>query len=80
MANSGNPAQPISKAELDDLDKLKALIEQAISDGILTAAEKRSLEAAIFADGKVSPEELELMQALVWDKLSSGELKMDWSV
>ncbi|MGD1905014.1 MAG: hypothetical protein ACFB0C_03370 [Leptolyngbyaceae cyanobacterium] len=77
MAN--NQGQPISKAELEDLDKLKALIERAISDGILTAAEKRSLEAAIFADGKVSPEELELMQSLVWDKLSSGELKMDWT-
>ncbi|MDA0268586.1 MAG: hypothetical protein O2890_09485 [Cyanobacteria bacterium] len=40
MANSGNQAQPISRTELDDLDKLKALIEQAISDGILTAAER----------------------------------------
>lgn len=84
MVNSDNQAQPISKAEISkaelaDLDKLKALIEQAIADGILTAAEKRSLETAIFADGKVSPEELELMQSLVWDKLSSGELKMDWT-
>lgn len=75
-------AQPLSahvNPELDDLQTLRTLIERAISDGILTEAEKNSIHLAVWADGKVLPEEVALVQELVWDKLERGELQMQWN-
>ncbi|HEY9658812.1 MAG TPA: hypothetical protein V6C65_10200 [Allocoleopsis sp.] len=71
-------APPLSFEELQDLDKLKRLIEQAVADGKVTKAEMESIKAAIAADGKVSFEELELCQNLIWSKVQNGELEVSW--
>jgi hypothetical protein len=67
-----------SPAELQDLEKLQALIERAIADGKLTKYEMESIQAAMRADGKISFEELELCRELIWEKIQSGELEYDW--
>lgn len=62
-------------AELQDLEKLKALIERAIADGKLTGDEMAMIRAAMWADRVVSPEELELVRTLISEKIRSGELE-----
>lgn len=71
-------SQPPSREELENLEKLKNLIEKAISDCILTKDEMQSIKDFIKSDGKVSPAELELCQTLIWDKIQAGELIYDW--
>jgi hypothetical protein len=38
-----------------------------------------SIKSFIRADGKVTPEELNLCQELIWSKIDSGELEYDWA-
>ncbi|MBF2078849.1 MAG: hypothetical protein IGR76_10110 [Synechococcales cyanobacterium T60_A2020_003] len=71
-------AVPLTKEELSDLDSLRALVEKAVNDGILTADENQSIKRCLWKDGKVSPQELEIIQALVWDKVQTGELMYSW--
>jgi hypothetical protein len=73
-----NP-QPLSPEELQDLEKLRTLLEQAIADGYVTADELNAARARIMsADGKVLFEEIELLQQLVWDKIQSGAIEYSW--
>ena len=64
--------------ELEELKKLKAIIEGAISDGKLTGSEFDRIKAAIRADSKVSYEEIQLVRELIYDKIESGELQKVW--
>jgi uncharacterized membrane protein YebE (DUF533 family) len=68
----------LSPDELTDLERLRALIERAIADGRLTQQEMASIKASIATDGKVTFEELELCQELIWDKIKQGELEYLW--
>ena len=76
-ANQPN-AKPPSLAELKDLEKLKAIIERATADGRLTEAEMQTIKAMIREDGKITPQELDLVQKLIYEKLQNGELGMSW--
>jgi uncharacterized membrane protein YebE (DUF533 family) len=67
-----------SPAELQDLEKLKAIIESAIADGKISKQEMELIRAAMNADKKVSFEELELCRTLIWEKIQAGELEYDW--
>ncbi len=64
--------------ELEELEKLKVIIEGAISDGKLTGTEFDRIKAAIRADQKVSYEEIQLVRQLIYDKIDSGELQKVW--
>jgi uncharacterized membrane protein YebE (DUF533 family) len=67
-----------SPAELQDLEKLRAIIKRAVADGKLTKQEMESIQAAMRADGKVTFEELELCRELIHEKIQNGELEYDW--
>lgn len=71
-------AVPLTPQELKDLDTLKTLVEKAINDGVLTAEESQSIKRCLWKDGKVSPQELEIIQAFVWDKVQTGDLTYSW--
>ncbi len=71
-------AQSPSPEELEELEKLRVLIERAADDGKITKVEMESIKAAIAADGKVTFEELDLCQKLIWEKIKSGELEFSW--
>ncbi|WP_448599004.1 hypothetical protein [Thermoleptolyngbya sp.] len=71
-------AKPLTREDLENLDHLKAVIEGAIADGVLTADEQDRIRQSINHNHLVSPEAMELVQTLIWDKLSSGELVQDW--
>lgn len=77
-ANQPN-TKPPSLGELKDLEKLKTIIERATADGQLTEAEVQTIKAVIRKDGKITPQELDLVQKLIYEKLQSGELGMSWS-
>jgi hypothetical protein len=70
--------EPITQEDLQNLDKLKVLIEKCVADGYLTQDELRTIKDFIGCDGKVTTEELELCQKLIWNKVQSGELEYSW--
>ncbi len=71
-------SQPLSSAELNDLDKLKRLISKATADGLVSKDEMESIKTFMQSDGKVTPQELDLCQQLIWSKIQSGELEYEW--
>lgn len=70
--------KPLSPEELQDLDQLRSMIEQAIKDGSVTMNEINAINARVDADGKVTFEEIELIQKLVWDKIQKGDIQYSW--
>jgi uncharacterized membrane protein YebE (DUF533 family) len=48
----------------EDNSKIKAMIERAMSDGVLSRAESEMIKSAIYADKKVSKEEAQLWSEL----------------
>lgn len=60
--------------DLQDLEKLRFVIEQAVADGKITKDELDQIKAIAWADGKITPQELELYSTLILQKIRSGEL------
>ncbi|WP_026735127.1 hypothetical protein [Fischerella sp. PCC 9605] len=71
-------AGELTPEEAKELEKVKAVIERAIADGKLTSAEIQTIRTAIWADKKVSVEELNLVTTLIREKMERGELSQDW--
>jgi uncharacterized membrane protein YebE (DUF533 family) len=71
------PARPVEDTK--HLEKLRSVIERAIADGKLTAQEMQTIKAIIWSNGKVSPEELDLVRELIHEKVAKGELVYDWT-
>ncbi len=71
-------AKPLSPEELEDLEKLRVILERAIADGCVTEDEMNAIKACFSADGKVLFEEIELCQQLIWDKIDRGEIQHGW--
>lgn len=64
--------------EQQELEKLRAIIAKATTDGIITKGERDRISATMRADGKVTPEELELVKTLINQKVRTGELTLDY--
>jgi uncharacterized membrane protein YebE (DUF533 family) len=60
--------------ELRNLEKLKAIIERAIADGVISPDEVKAFKTQAWADGKITPQELNIYQELVLSKIQAGEL------
>ncbi|MGE5657111.1 MAG: hypothetical protein ACM37W_10880 [Actinomycetota bacterium] len=71
-------AKELSPQELQDLAKLKGLIERAVADGKISKQELEDIQAQTFADGKVLVEELDLYRKLVTEKIERGELEYEF--
>ena len=78
MEISTPKGQEPTPEELQELEKLKVIIEKAIEDGKLTGAEFERIKALIRADKKVTVEELQLVRTQIYDKIESGELQRVW--
>jgi uncharacterized membrane protein YebE (DUF533 family) len=72
-------ASPLTRSDLDHLETLQALVQAAVADGVVTAAEKAQIDTVIWADGQATPEELNLVQALIWRKVQAGDLMLEWN-
>ncbi len=71
-------AQPLTELELQELEQFTALVQRAIQDGLLSADEMATIKARMNSDGKVSFEELQICQRLIWDKIQRGEVSHSW--
>ncbi|MEM6445199.1 MAG: hypothetical protein AAFY57_01440 [Cyanobacteria bacterium J06642_2] len=58
-----------------EIDEVKAVIQRALADRQLSRAEQNDIMAAVLADGRVSPEEQELLNGLL-DKIRQGYIKV----
>lgn len=70
--------QELTPEEEQELEKLRAVIEKATEDGIITKGERERVAAAMRADGKILREELELVRTLINEKVAKGELTLDY--
>jgi polyhydroxyalkanoate synthesis regulator phasin len=68
--------------EVRELEKLKAMLDRAMADGVITHEEFRSLVDEVFAHGKPSADllsrALELYRTMVTEKVQRGELIGEW--
>lgn len=64
--------------ELEDLEKLKAVIDRAVADGKITQGELAQMRAVVTHDGKITPQEVELYRTLIIEKINKGELSWGW--
>lgn len=71
-------SRELTVEEQQELEKLRKIIEQATVDGVLTKGERERIAAAMRADGKITCEELTLVQTLVHEKVAKGELVLDY--
>ncbi len=63
--------------DLQELERLKRVIEAAIADGKLSTDEINQIRAQAKADGKVTVEEVQLYRQLITEKIASGELEYE---
>jgi uncharacterized membrane protein YebE (DUF533 family) len=68
----------LTTEEQQELEKLRAIIEQASVDGVITQGERERIALAMRSDGKVTLEELELVRTLITEKVTKGELVLDY--
>ena len=50
-----------------DIERVRAIVQRALADRKLTRAEQDEIMAAVLADGRVSPEERDLLQQIQLD-------------
>lgn len=75
--SSPNTPEPTPE-QLKELEKLKAIIEHATTDGKISESEAETIKAAIRSDKKVTFEELSLVRELIYNKIDRGELQWEW--
>ena len=68
----------LTAEEQQELEKLRAIIEQASLDGVITQGERERIALTMRSDGKVTLEELQLVRTLITEKVSKGELVLDY--
>lgn len=72
------PDQELTAEEQQELEKLRKVIEQASADGVITKNERERISMAMRTDGKVTCAELDLIRALIHEKVAKGELALDY--
>lgn len=73
-----HPNRELTTEEQRELEKLRKVIERASADGVITKSERDQITAAMASDGKVMYEELNLVRTLIHEKVSKGELTLDY--
>lgn len=71
-------AKSLTPEEIAHLEKLKAFVERALTDGKLSAAEMESINSLMWADGKISYEELRVVYETVEFITGDRTPEFDW--
>ena len=58
---------PLKREVQVDIERVRAIVQRALADRKLTRAEQDEIMAAVLADGRVSPEERDLLQQIQLD-------------
>jgi uncharacterized membrane protein YebE (DUF533 family) len=68
----------LTPEELDHLELLKSLIQNALADGKLSEGELQSIKAFINADHQVTFQELQILRKTIREVLGDAALEYDW--
>jgi uncharacterized membrane protein YebE (DUF533 family) len=77
LVSRSSDKQPTPE-ETRQLEKLQVQIERAVADGKISKQEMEDIKRSIWADGKVTVEELELYRILVTDRIVAGEVEYEF--
>ncbi|MEM8780823.1 MAG: hypothetical protein AAGF26_18555 [Cyanobacteria bacterium P01_G01_bin.49] len=75
--NSPNQ-KPLTPEELAHLKKLKSVVEKALEDGRFSEAEIAHIKSIIWADGKVTYEELRTVNKTIKEVMGDVVPEMEW--
>lgn len=75
--NSPNK-KPLTPEELAHLEKLKSVVEKALEDGRFSEAEIANIKSIIWADGKVTYEELRTVNKTIKEVMGDVVPEMEW--
>ena len=71
-------AKPLSTEDLVHLETLKSVVEKALEDGTFSADEIDRIKSIIWADGKVTYEELRTFHETIESVMGDIVPEMDW--
>jgi hypothetical protein len=77
LVSRSSDKQPTPE-ETRQLEKLQVQIERAVADGKISKQEMEDIKRSIWADGKVTVEELELYRILVTDRIVAGDVEYEF--
>jgi len=77
LVSRSSDKQPTPE-ETRQLEKLQVQIERAVADGKISKQEMEDIKRSIWADGKVTVEELQLYRMLVTDRIISGDVEYEF--
>ncbi|MDA0674554.1 MAG: hypothetical protein O3C67_12725 [Cyanobacteria bacterium] len=62
----------------EHLSSLKALVQRVMADGKISREEAQQLRTALFADGQLTPDELDVVRKAMRELLGDNPLEFDW--
>ena len=71
-------AKVLTPEEIQHLEKLKAVVETALTDGVLNEDEIAHIKSIIWADGKVIYEELRIVHETIQSLMGDEFPTLDW--
>lgn len=70
--------KPLSPEELKHLDHLKSVVEKALEDGYLNTYEIDNIKSIIWADGKITYEELQTFHHTIKAVMGDEIPEIEW--
>ncbi|MBF2034326.1 MAG: hypothetical protein IGR92_02330 [Leptolyngbyaceae cyanobacterium T60_A2020_046] len=77
VANSDDDRQ-VQAEDPAHLSNLRSLIERVMADGKISREEALQIREALFADGQLTPDELDVVRTAMRAHLGDGHLEFDW--
>ena len=71
-------AKPLSSEEIAHLEKLKSVVKQAIEDGKFSTYETQRIKSLLWADGKVTYEELTTVRETIRSVMGDDVPGLEW--
>ena len=71
-------AKQLSSKEIAHLEKLKSIVEQAVEDGKFSTYEIQSIRALLWADGKITYEELQIVHKTIKSVMGDNVPELEW--
>jgi hypothetical protein len=78
MKSDNSNAKPLSLEEIAHLEKLKSVVEKAIEDGKLSIYETQQIRSLLWADGKVTYEELQTIRKTIKAVMGENVPELEW--
>ncbi|WP_008317899.1 hypothetical protein [Leptolyngbya sp. PCC 6406] len=74
------PAEFVSPSTDDSahLSNLRSLVQRVMADGKISREEAKQLRTALFADGQLTPDELDVVRKAMREYLGDEPLEFDW--